>query len=783
MMEVDNIVIAVVISTGQNIPKDSPPVVFAEPAEVKDGQALLQFLQLHVSQTTIMIYIGVVKDEYFGWRQFSESLQSIPRAGTQIVIFCKVLPPQSIPSGGDAVWTDEAILWALKEDYMDTLILSRRTYTNSKRQEMTPLPLSPTGSLDMDIGQYFKLVGRDETYSVLLHGFLRLYKNYFTKSGSPTAFSRQPAFFSMVSFSGAGKSTFGLDFGNFWMEKWTQIPQDMLEQVLKCHLQDTERKEYLEMIEQFHIYNMCCYHSLEVTSTGRWLPQEDGLYAPEILALRCLYAAVCRPGTCDYNSILSDWLAKRHDLLTHIRLKHVIKFIRSSLGIDPKKKFLICWFIDEVNAAQGSFPQDVGDDEDKPTWLQSVLSEYVENLHRLHKEENTTFPILIVGTTHFSTRSVNFTKTRKANAILVPLRPLKLKEMEDVILGLMDRLALTLQQPPGLIVPEWLKLVLRFCGGMPRVFALVFKSLSKEKFSSQSDYFSSYLRDANKVAVVLRALAVYVLGNVVTRRSKVMEGSHSIFNDSWGDLEAEGLVALMLHDPTEWLKSKENIEMGQLVTSVDPGNVEAKLRTQDAFLLHARKNADSYAFLGPSSFGADSWFCAFEIKERRKVFFLLQLRSPLFDHSYLSCEKILDSFLDDCEKWFCVPKLSRTQLQRRERVLSSTCEEVLEMATTRRYDLRPSHKADFGPRLIEDIDSESQDVEMEMEEEKKIRDYVIYIYCTDEVSRKTRSQLKDLALCGDPWVEKIILWHSQKDPLSTDPMALLSLLQYLNIEE
>ncbi|KAI5063555.1 hypothetical protein GOP47_0022102, partial [Adiantum capillus-veneris] len=460
MMEVDDDLVGVVISTGETIPQDTPksPVVFAEPAEVKDSHELLQFLQLHAPNTTIMMYIGMVKDGCFGWRQLSTSLHNIP-VGTQIVIFCKVPAPQAIPSGGHAVWTDEAIR-VLKEDYRDALSLSRRTRTNLRRKEMSPLPLSSHGSLDMDIGQYFKLVGRDETYRVLLHGGLRLYKNFFTKSGSPTAFSRQPAFFSMVSFPGAGKSTFGLDFSNLLVEKWAQIPQDMQEKVLKSHLQDAERTEYLEMIEQFHIYNMCCYHSLEVTSTGRWLPQEDGLYAPEILALRCLHAAVNRPNTYDYNRFLSDLLAKRHGLCSHIRLGHVIEFIRSSLGIQPRTRFLICWFIDEANAARGSFPQDASEDEDKPSWLQVVLSEYVENLHRLHKEGSTTFPILTIGTTRFFAGNLNFTKTRKAKAILVPLRPLKLKEMEDVISGLMDRLALTLQQQPDhIVVPEWLKLI------------------------------------------------------------------------------------------------------------------------------------------------------------------------------------------------------------------------------------------------------------------------------------------------------------------------------------
>ncbi|XP_024517980.1 uncharacterized protein LOC112341666 [Selaginella moellendorffii] len=448
------------------------------------------------------------------------------------------------------------------------------------------LPLLDNGGqpcLRTDLGDYFTLVGREETIQHLMAAAARVFGTFMNTTANTSDIERKDFLLMLIGFPGAGKTTVGTCLSALLREAWERDTKTGdIDGLLEDQLGHKGFvKQFKEMVNNVLETgkDLTMYHSVETTRAGDVTFLEDGLAPEQVLALRCFHAALCPMNTTSYGRFLRQLDDKFPGLRNVLTLGNVIDFIRTGLKIPADKRIFLSWFFDDVNKAQpepGCPPA--------LSWIHDAFSAYVQ--HIKDNRGGLTFPILTAATTEFAGATMRYTSTEKALSIFIPIRPLKEHEVVRVTKIFLTRLGNTLDMEKPFELKDGLRNLIKLSGGNPRMLDHLLRGLMPDhlyldasKFYEKVNqdltqidlrntittawgnikrgFYYQYLKD-EKYLLVLRAFYVALLGTLIRREELVWPGSR--YKDNWGSLESCGLVGL-LHN--EELPSNEKIKLSR----------------------------------------------------------------------------------------------------------------------------------------------------------------------------------------------------------------------------
>ncbi|XP_024533344.1 uncharacterized protein LOC112347174 isoform X1 [Selaginella moellendorffii] len=435
------------------------------------------------------------------------------------------------------------------------------------------LPLVDNGAqpyLHADLGDYFTLVGRDETIQHLMAAAARVFATFMNTTASASDIERKEFMLMVIGFPGAGKTTVGSCLSALLREAWlrgteTGAIDAILEDQLGSGRLVTQFKEMVNNVLETGKH-LRMYHSLETTRTGGALLLENGLEGAQVLALRSLHAALCPMNTTAYGDFLKELDGIFPGLRNVLAFGDVVDFIRTGLKVPADKRIFLSWFFDEVNKARPQRGRPAAS-----SWIHEAFSAYVQ--HIKGNRGGLTFPVLTAATTRFSGATMRYTSTENATSIFIPIRPLKEEEVEHITKIFFSRLGDTLDMEKPFELKDGLRKLIKLAGGNPRMLDHLLRGLMPEhphlealKFYEKVDqdltqadlcktitnawkrikgsYYLHYLHDSNYL-LVLRALYVALLGTLINRDDLVWPG---IYSDKWGFLESCGLVGLLRNE-------------------------------------------------------------------------------------------------------------------------------------------------------------------------------------------------------------------------------------------
>ncbi|EFJ09616.1 hypothetical protein SELMODRAFT_427903 [Selaginella moellendorffii] len=195
------------------------------------------------------------------------------------------------------------------------------------------------------------------------------------------------------------------------------------------------------------------------------------------------------------------------------------------------------------------------------------------------KEDGLSKPKFRAGSSHVI-RPTRASLARRAQTLYIPLPPLTNDDVYDIVQEFFDRVASSVRQGARIELSNEWKKVLRFAGGNPRIVSFLLKGLVSrsfgaiplEKFNMElqkglvvtraralvenaSNLFVNSEIDLQgspermqrvipgaKASLMLKAIYISQLGTIVRRADKVWDGR---FEDTWGDLEGQGIVGLV----------------------------------------------------------------------------------------------------------------------------------------------------------------------------------------------------------------------------------------------
>ncbi|XP_024541561.1 uncharacterized protein LOC9657624 [Selaginella moellendorffii] len=408
------------------------------------------------------------------------------RAGSSHVI----RPTRALPVTSLKARSDAEICGALNHLFLDDL------RDNRQRMGMPPRRQAGAGLPPVlgDIGLYFTLKGRTETLKHLILSAGRIFATFMNTQDPLDSLLRQNFIMMIVGYPGVGKTTVGSCLSELLLEYWMANKDNPeFNKELGESLTDDLLDAFKEMISNVvqSEKEVCMYHSLETALDGQLMQREDGLHYEQIMALRCLHAAVSRVDTPEYDACLQKLDEGAPGLKHQLRLDDVIAFIRQGLGFPTGQRIFLSWYFDEANRAS-----DVGEG----TWLQYMFSAYVSWF--TFKRASDTLVLFTAATTRYSAASLS----RRAQTLYIPLPPLTNDDVYDIVQEFFDRVASSVRQGARIELSNEWKKVLRFAGGNPRIVSFLLKGLVSRSFGAIP--LEKFNMELQKGLVVTRARAL-----------------------------------------------------------------------------------------------------------------------------------------------------------------------------------------------------------------------------------------------------------------------------------
>ncbi|XP_024517456.1 uncharacterized protein LOC112341495 [Selaginella moellendorffii] len=449
-----------------------------------------------------------------------------------------------------------------------------------KRVPTGKLPLLDNGGLCTDLGEYFTLVGREETIQHLMAAAARVFGTFMNTTANASDIEQREFLLMLIGFPGAGKTAVGTCLSALLREAWERDTKaGDIDGLVEDQLGDKGLvKQFKEMVNNVLETgrDLTMYHAVETTRAGHVTPLENGLAAEQVLALRCFHAALCPVNTTGYGGFLRQLDDKFPGLRNVLTLGDVIDFIRTGLKVPADKRIFLSWFFDEVNKARPQHARPPAS-----SWIHDAFSAYVQ--HIKDNRGGLTFPILTAATTEFAGATMRYTSTEKALSIFIPIRPLKEQEVVRVTKIFLTRLGNTLDMEKQFELKDGLRNLIKLSGGNPRMLVHLLRGLMPDLDASKfyekvnqdltqidlrntittawgnikRGFYYRYLKD-EKYLLVLRAFYVALLGTLISREELVWPGSR--YEDNWGSLESCGLVGLLRN---EELSSNKKIKLSR----------------------------------------------------------------------------------------------------------------------------------------------------------------------------------------------------------------------------
>ncbi|EFJ18051.1 hypothetical protein SELMODRAFT_420523 [Selaginella moellendorffii] len=232
---------------------------------------------------------------------------------------------------------------------------------------------------------------------------------------------------------------------------------------------------------------------------------------------------------------------------------------------------------------------------------------------RLPPRASDTLVLFTAATTRYSAASLAGTSSGRAQTLYIPLPPLTNDDVYDIVQEFFDRVASSVCQGARIELSNEWKVVLRFAGGNPRIVSFLlnglvsrsFGAIPLEKFNMElqkglvvtraralvenaSNLFVSQYLEINlqgsperiqgvipgaKASLMLKAIYISQLGTIVSRAAKVWDGR---FEDTWGDLEGQGIVGLV--EIERGCPTRPPGKVGKVPSAVTPNALAFRVR-------------------------------------------------------------------------------------------------------------------------------------------------------------------------------------------------------------